>query len=136
MLDLGVQFRADQNRKPREIEPQQQHDDAADGAVRGVVVSKVCDVKLEQQRHDDPEQRPDNGTWGDPDPVLLGIRGEVIDQADGAGYEEERQWPLQNLPRPFEDRAEAERRREAFRESGTRDDQRERGQDEYRQSQS
>ena len=133
VLDLGVQFCADQNRKSRDVEPQEEDDDAADGAVRGVVVSKVRDVKLEEQRDDHPEQRPDNGTRGDPDPVLLGIRGEVVDQANGAGHEEEGQRPLQNLPRPLEDRAEAERRREAFREGGTRDDQRERGQDEYRQ---
>ena len=107
MLDLGVQFRADQDGEPRDVEPQQQNDDAAHCTVGGVVVREVREVKLEGERDDEPEQCADHGARRDPRPVLFGIGCKVIDQTDRSRYEHEGQRPLQNLPRPFECRPQS-----------------------------
>ena len=56
ILDGGVQFRADENREARRVQPEQHHDDPADGTVRPLVVPDMVRVPTQAERGEHPQQ--------------------------------------------------------------------------------
>src|SRR6185369_13487654 len=108
VFDLGVDCRADDDREPEEIEPQQQKHDAADGAVRRFVVPDVHGVEPEDERAEHPQRRRDQRPGRDPHPLLPGVGREAVDDPDADGDEREGDRPLRDLPRRHEHGAQAE----------------------------
>ena len=79
VLNLGVHLRTDENDEPRHVEPQHQDDGPAERAVGVVVVGEIRDVELEGQRRGSAREPPRARHPGDPHPVLLRVRAEVVE---------------------------------------------------------
>ena len=135
MLDLRIQLGPQEHDEPRDVEPEQQHHHAPDGAIRLRVGSEVDDVELEPERGGEPEHRREHGAGGDPDPLLLGVRPEVVEEPGPERHQGEDDRPLEDLPRPGEDRAEAGQPGDVVRRGRPEQHQREGHQDEGGESQ-
>src|SRR6476620_7474609 len=78
-LDFGVDLGAEQQGQIRDPQPQEEDDDAGQGAVRLVVTGEVGDIEAEADRGNDPDQHRDARPDADPAKLgLLDVRGRVV----------------------------------------------------------
>src|SRR5690349_13754015 len=74
-LQLRVELSAQEYRDVRDPQPDEERDDAAQRAVRLVVVVEVGEVEGERGRHDDPEERREDPARRHPaEASVLGVR--------------------------------------------------------------
>src|SRR4051794_16976743 len=68
LLGLGIDRGTQQDNEGRQVQPGEQNDDAAEGAVGFVVAVEIGDVDREGDRAYQPQDCSRNGSWGHPPP--------------------------------------------------------------------
>src|SRR3981081_2968600 len=88
MVKAGVKFSVElcpaEDAEGDDVEPEEQRDAGAEGAIDLRVVGKAGDVPAEDQRGNEPHGGGDDGAGKDPLPGLLHGRSHVVDETDDA----------------------------------------------------
>ena len=99
VMQLRGELAAGEEHEHRVVHPRQQHDHAADRAVRLVVRAEVLDVQAEEQRRDDPEHRGDRRGDEDVRPLLLHVGQQLEDERAERDEQRDREDDLEHRPR-------------------------------------
>src|SRR5436305_2119595 len=114
-LALGVHLVAEEDRQIGDPEPEQQHDEAAEGAVGLVVGAEVGDVEGEQGRGDRPDHDRKDGARRHPfEAAQLDVRGRVVEEVDHEDEDGRHHRPLGDVPDVHGGAAEADRIGDGF----------------------
>ena len=90
-------LRTEQQQRRGDEEPEHQHDDGAEGSVRGAVVGDVARIPTECSGGDEPAQREHDGADGDPAPRDDDARRVAVQDRDRNRQHQEDSWPAQQL---------------------------------------
>ena len=102
MLDLGVDFGSEEDHKSGDVEPEEENDDAAEGAIHGRIVSEGGDIPGEPDGADPPKHGREDGTWGDPTPFcIFPVGGVAVEERDGGTNHQKEKRPFHQLDDPF-----------------------------------
>jgi len=85
----GDELGGSDHQQAREVEPEHQHDHAAERPVRRAVVPEAADVEGEAPRGDQPADREDDGARDRPAPADLEVRCQLEHEGGGRHEKEE-----------------------------------------------
>src|ERR1044072_390860 len=127
MLNLGIDLAADEDGRPRQVEPEQKDNNGAERAIRHAVAVEIVEVEAKAEGDEQPQRDARERPRRNPVPLLMFEVGRVIvDERKGEEHEGEHDGPLQDVPCRLEGAAEVVTRRQPFAYLAAVEDERER----------
>src|SRR5580704_15778365 len=91
--ELGIELRANENGKPRDVEPEHEPDYRAHRSVGDVVIRNMAEVIVEDRRAEEPDGDGEEGSGKSGKKAMAAVRTEVVDELEACnkGHEDEDQ---------------------------------------------